>query len=121
MFYLFFIFSYFFFLMIRRPPRSTLFPYTTLFRSNRLDAQHARKLDAGRMALPREQLGAVEPERLHANQYFAALRRGDREALNFENLGSTCFVDHCGFHRGHTSVLSFVHAPARKVSRHDDI
>src|SRR2546429_8804440 len=27
--------SYFFFLMIRRPPRSTLFPYTTLFRSVR--------------------------------------------------------------------------------------
>src|SRR3989454_7643254 len=27
------IFSLFFFLMIRRPPRSTLFPYTTLFRS----------------------------------------------------------------------------------------
>src|SRR5687767_15709115 len=26
-------FSLFFFLMIRRPPRSTLFPYTTLFRS----------------------------------------------------------------------------------------
>src|SRR3712207_7849582 len=25
--------NYFFFLMIRRPPRSTLFPYTTLFRS----------------------------------------------------------------------------------------
>src|SRR2546422_8270678 len=31
----FFLFSFFFFffLMIRRPPRSTLFPYTTLFRS----------------------------------------------------------------------------------------
>src|SRR2546426_12401154 len=27
------LFSFFFFLMIRRPPRSTLFPYTTLFRS----------------------------------------------------------------------------------------
>src|SRR2546426_4781663 len=27
--------SLFFFLMIRRPPRSTLFPYTTLFRSQR--------------------------------------------------------------------------------------
>src|SRR2546429_6645247 len=27
-------FSFFFFLMIRRPPRSTLFPYTTLFRSS---------------------------------------------------------------------------------------
>src|SRR5256885_15845170 len=34
----FYVFSvsivlFFFFLMIRRPPRSTLFPYTTLFRS----------------------------------------------------------------------------------------
>src|SRR2546422_6434572 len=27
----------FFFLMIRRPPRSTLFPYTTLFRSKKVD------------------------------------------------------------------------------------
>src|SRR2546422_6385161 len=31
---------FFFFLMIRRPPRSTLFPYTTLFRS--LDEWHVR-------------------------------------------------------------------------------
>src|SRR2546430_11775960 len=30
------IWFHFFFLMIRRPPRSTLFPYTTLFRSRRL-------------------------------------------------------------------------------------
>src|SRR5258708_31706220 len=29
---------FFFFLMIRRPPRSTLFPYTTLFRSSRASA-----------------------------------------------------------------------------------
>src|SRR3712207_7210849 len=28
------LFLFFFFLMIRRPPRSTLFPYTTLFRSS---------------------------------------------------------------------------------------
>src|SRR5690348_17907173 len=28
---------FFFFLMIRRPPRSTLFPYTTLFRSEDVD------------------------------------------------------------------------------------
>src|SRR5215510_4028232 len=34
-FFLPFSFSFFFFLMIRRPPRSTLFPYTTLFRSRR--------------------------------------------------------------------------------------
>src|SRR3712207_8035595 len=30
----------FFFLMIRRPPRSTLFPYTTLFRSVQLEVHH---------------------------------------------------------------------------------
>src|SRR5438067_8577330 len=29
-----------FFLMIRRPPRSTLFPYTTLFRSDALRVHH---------------------------------------------------------------------------------
>src|SRR2546430_9559762 len=33
----------FFFLMIRRPPRSTLFPYTTLFRSG-LDDRPPRRL-----------------------------------------------------------------------------
>src|SRR3712207_7874059 len=31
---------YCFFLMIRRPPRSTLFPYTTLFRSGRVPPRH---------------------------------------------------------------------------------
>src|SRR6201997_5231795 len=42
--------SFFFFLMIRRPPRSTLFPYTTLFRSlplgvrRRPDPQEARRV-----------------------------------------------------------------------------
>src|SRR5476651_2769564 len=30
---------FFFFLMIRRPPRSTLFPYTTLFRSHQPPSQ----------------------------------------------------------------------------------
>src|SRR6266540_7093292 len=29
------LYVFFFFLLIRRPPRSTLFPYTTLFRSRR--------------------------------------------------------------------------------------
>src|SRR6266567_4720127 len=38
---MFVIYIDFFFLMIRRPPRSTLFPYTTLFRSRRL--RHARQ------------------------------------------------------------------------------
>src|SRR5438034_9169483 len=36
-------FLLFFFLMIRRPPRSTLFPYTTLFRSRSTDPVETRE------------------------------------------------------------------------------
>src|SRR2546422_11582137 len=43
----------FFFLMIRRPPRSTLFPYTTLFRSPGLDLY-------GFEEITRQQRGAIE-------------------------------------------------------------
>src|SRR6266436_4621709 len=44
----FLLFFCFFFLMIRRPPRSTLFPYTTLFRSPRLpDPDLARYAGSG--------------------------------------------------------------------------
>src|SRR5256885_14507279 len=35
---------FFFFLMIRRPPRSTLFPYTTLFRSQILKQNAKREM-----------------------------------------------------------------------------
>src|SRR5229473_4584376 len=49
-----FCFFYFFFLMIRRPPRSTLFPYTTLFRSI---------LSCGPCALPSPNISAVPPLR----------------------------------------------------------
>src|SRR5215471_20385681 len=39
---IFSFFAFFFFLMIRRPPRSTLFPYTTLFRSRVVRAPRRR-------------------------------------------------------------------------------
>src|SRR3989442_9759315 len=44
------LYLFFFFLMIRRPPRSTLFPYTTLFRSRRIYAA-ARPRRRGRVLL----------------------------------------------------------------------
>src|SRR2546426_9140733 len=40
----------FFFLMIRRPPRSTLFPYTTLFRSDGDSLNIIRSLPHGHVA-----------------------------------------------------------------------
>src|SRR5215510_15818031 len=42
----------FFFLMIRRPPRSTLFPYTTLFRSYRIPAPPGECARENRAASP---------------------------------------------------------------------
>src|SRR5258708_31065935 len=50
--------------MIRRPPRSTLFPYTTLFRSDRRDC-HARRVGCGqpgRCASPGHHLRSVRSE-----------------------------------------------------------
>src|SRR5205823_12026877 len=44
-----FLLSYFFVLLLRPPPRSTLFPYTTLFRSDR--DQRVDGLEAGRHRL----------------------------------------------------------------------
>src|SRR6266571_5805222 len=44
---------FFFFLMIRRPPRSTLFPYTTLFRSS------ARPRGSGKMDRAEHPLAAA--------------------------------------------------------------
>src|SRR5258708_12376969 len=59
----------FFFLMIRRPPRSTLFPYTTLFRS-RVPRRVRRRCYEG------------SPDRIHGNRSrcpplrLRSLRRG---------------------------------------------
>src|SRR2546430_8654444 len=42
----------FFFLMIRRPPRSTLFPYTTLFRSGELQHLLRKVCEIDKVRLP---------------------------------------------------------------------
>src|SRR3712207_7244786 len=57
--------------MIRRPPRSTLFPYTTLFRSHGEARPHAHLHD-----------GEVEPQRLQlvGERDLGALRAVERAA-----------------------------------------
>src|SRR5256885_340274 len=47
--------------MIRRPPRSTLFPYTTLFRSHRRPAAHV----GSRGSVRRQPLNAALPAHRH--------------------------------------------------------
>src|SRR2546425_11711409 len=84
---------FFFFLMIRRPPRSTLFPYTTLFRSPRLLDPVARRIERrvamdgveqeplvrlGRLAAEDLAVTEVEPHGAES-QVGPGRLRGDRE------------------------------------------
>src|SRR5690349_2425024 len=61
-------FAFFFFLMIRRPPRSTLFPYTTLFRSS------------GRPAVPDSFAAPCAPRRRTVHRPACCSRENRRDA-----------------------------------------
>src|SRR2546422_6273942 len=71
---------YFFFLMIRRPPRSTLFPYTTLFRSR---APGHRRRDEGQNQIPAGGRIYGAPARYRRNRDGGAADRG-------ADIGSGC-------------------------------
>src|SRR5687768_17916830 len=62
----------FFFLMIRRPPRSTLFPYTTLFRSHRDQGPDPRPGPQAPRTLPprREPLEDRKSTRLNSSHGY---------------------------------------------------
>src|SRR5258707_3804835 len=47
--------------MIRRPPRSTLFPYTTLFRSTHVVGQHGDRLDGRLRMLAQRHVRKISP------------------------------------------------------------
>src|SRR4030042_3013460 len=59
------LFLFFFFLMIRRPPRSTLFPYTTLFRS--LVGKHFRSLLLNEREMPETRAEDRKSTRLNSS------------------------------------------------------
>src|SRR3712207_8772554 len=81
--------------MIRRPPRSTLFPYTTLFRSRRVPTEVRRRcphapLKAALRREPRRVQGgtqkvAGESRGPHDRRAFAVLRRGDRKSTRLNS------------------------------------
>src|SRR6266567_4855600 len=71
--------SHFFFLMIRRPPRSTLFPYTTLFRSPCAPARSGDRAPARRRA--RGGLASPPPPR-------SSCARGDRKSTRLNSSHS---------------------------------
>src|SRR3712207_8489055 len=79
----------FFFLMIRRPPRSTLFPYTTLFRS----PDPAHPIDQGAVAVERR------PALRHGEQ--STERRMPDPKARAASAQAGC----CGRSEEHTSEL----------------
>src|SRR2546430_6946049 len=60
----------FFFLMIRRPPRSTLFPYTTLFRSPALAASRIDQIsvECANSRVPVSLLGLLRRSEEHTSE-----------------------------------------------------
>src|SRR3712207_8393263 len=68
--------------MIRRPPRSTLFPYTTLFRSDLVDQARGQLLPAHLHRPPPEPLTVgIGRMRTHPN----AVRTGDRKSTRLNS------------------------------------
>src|SRR3989449_3467701 len=96
--------GFFFFLMIRRPPRSTLFPYTTLFRSDGDEVRERWRGAApdGRGALFAPEDGAVDPRALtraclaDARRLGAALHAEQVTALETTNGRTRSVVTRTG-------------------------
>src|SRR5690242_20925627 len=81
--------------MLRRPPRSTLFPYTTLFRSAR-----AIEVEGGERSAPHA--AAVEPD--HAVALYQSERR-DRKSTRLNS--------------SHMSISYAVFCLKKKIARRD--
>src|SRR3712207_7470541 len=72
--------------MIRRPPRSTLFPYTTLFRSPaRAIAQHPRKSADGAAQQPHDGSFGARDEPFHGRARPAQPRPADRKSTRLNS------------------------------------
>src|SRR5688572_31343990 len=66
--------------MIRRPPRSTLFPYTTLFRSDRVRGGTASRPPPRGLVGSRQAYGQVRSRRERRSD--VARRRGPQDSLS---------------------------------------
>src|SRR3712207_8684392 len=85
-------FGLFFFLMIRRPPRSTLFPYTTLFRS--AERAPVTVLGGGRSVVGGTlgtELTRAEVEEVLAEGFLPADRKSTRLNSSHANISYAVF------------------------------
>src|SRR2546429_5381417 len=68
-----------FFLMIRRPPRSTLFPYTTLFRSLSVAQRQVRR------RLRQASIRRFHPCAHHRSRFWPALQRSEEHTSELQS------------------------------------
>src|SRR2546426_4714998 len=90
---------FFFFLMIRRPPRSTLFPYTTLFRSARDSASSWQQQAIDRMMPLMKELASnttaainhlkEQPTRPTSGSYAEYLKQNSETARELSDMISS--------------------------------
>src|SRR3712207_7552422 len=71
--------------MIRRPPRSTLFPYTTLFRSDERRGQLHRDREGEDGQIPDERKRAVGERRARRPRYVVADPVRDRKSTRLNS------------------------------------
>src|SRR5476649_3002775 len=76
-------FFLFFFLMIRRPPRSTLFPYTTLFRS--CPCQHAEEYPAKQCTVARQPRSEEHTSELQSHSDLVCRLLLEKKKTNKDN------------------------------------
>src|SRR2546422_8597558 len=104
-------FSFFFFLMIRRPPRSTLFPYTTLFRSPPL-------LEGRRAALTHGDVLTGPPNiRSYAREQLGSEAREIRDRKSTRLNSSHGYISYAVFclkKKKHGEVSLTVHTETRR-------
>src|SRR3712207_7750450 len=90
----------FFFLMIRRPPRSTLFPYTTLFRSGRRERQGRegggdreadQRADGGQPRVGPDEAGVLRAEDEHEQGRGRRDRKSTRLNSSHANISYAVF------------------------------
>src|SRR5690349_24233710 len=72
--------------MLRRPPRSTLFPYTTLFRSGVVQGERTQFVNNIDLAPTFEELAGRRPDRVRDGRSFAdSLSRADRKSTRLNS------------------------------------
>src|SRR2546430_9265585 len=104
---------FFFFLMIRRPPRSTLFPYTTLFRSRVADEPRLSPVHPARDRETPARAGVRDPRLL------GVVRARDRKSTRLNSSHSQISYAVFCLKKKKTDIIYHLQLPSRSCHLSD--